>query len=522
MKKLSLNFLLLIQTIFVFSNQNHLNFKQIVNRYVDLIRLTEQPEIGEKSYMISSYDRRSQYDSKEDKYVNWQANKDGDGFVRKDGDDYILAHIKGTGYINRIWSAKPEKGNITFIIDGKNVLSMPAAHIFDAKHAPFNFPEFVYTSAKGKNNYIPICFQKECIVKASKNWGKFYQINYSLLPHNYSVSPFKGEFSKSEQLILKTIGSQFKNSYKELDRKLKKTILTPNERVEIYDLKGSKIISQLEFNVKDNDFLDDLMRNVEIELYWDNCDVPAIKSSLGAFFGASVHDCKNLSQYNSVPLGIVGSKLYSNWQMPFNKRAKIVLINKSHRNIKISSRLKTIENLRNDRLYFHVKHIKGLKKIENQRWPDRLLLDQEGTGRFCGMMLTVFNPIGGIEYGYGLPKHFAQWWWGEGDDKFYVDGENFPSTFGTGTEDYFGYAWGWPVKFSNAFHSQTYTTAEGLDENNAPHFVKNGNRLVSMNRFQIMDNVPFQKSFFATLEQYYPDQRPITYQTTLYYYLDKP
>lgn len=33
------------------------------------------------------------------------------------------------------------------------------------------------------------------------------------------------------------------------------------------------------------------------------------------------------------------------------------------------------------------------------------------------------------------------WWWGEGDEKLFVDGEKFPSTFGTGSEDYVGYAW---------------------------------------------------------------------------------
>ena len=75
----------------------------------------------------------------------------------------------------------------------------------------------------------------------------------------------------------------------------------------------------------------------------------------------------------------------------------------------------------------------------------------------------------------------------------------------TGTEDYFGYAWGWwPTEFSRPFNNQTFTTAEGIEESeeNAAHYVKNGTRVVSMNRFQIADNVPFQKSFFATLEQY--------------------
>ena len=58
------------------------------------------------------------------------------------------------------------------------------------------------------------------------------------------------------------------------------------------------------------------------------------------------------------------------------------------------------------------------------RKPDWVILATQGRGQFCGVMLDVWNPRGG--------------WWGEGDEKFFVDGEKFPSTIGTGSEDYFG------------------------------------------------------------------------------------
>ena len=44
-------------------------------------------------------------------------------------------------------------------------------------------------------------------------------------------------------------------------------------------------------------------------------------------------------------------------------------------------------------------------------------------------------------------------WWGEGDEKIYVDDESFPSHFGTGTEDYYGYAWCRAKSFSSPFHA---------------------------------------------------------------------
>jgi hypothetical protein len=106
------------------------------------------------------------------------------------------------------------------------------------------------------------------------------------------------------------------------------------------------------------------------------------------------------------------------------------------------------------------------------------------------VVLHVWNPRGG--------------WWGEGDEKFFVDGEKFPSTIGTGSEDYFGYAWCNPTLFQNAYHDQT---------------ISNGNKgHVSVNRWHVTDNVPFQKSFEGDIEKYYANARPTLYACTAYWY----
>ncbi len=97
-----------------------------------------------------------------------------------------------------------------------------------------------------------------------------------------------------------------------------------------------------------------------------------------------------------------------------------------------------------------------------------------GRGRYVGLHLHVWNPGGG--------------WWGEGDEKFFVDGEKFPSEFGTGSEDYFGYAWSSPGLFSRPFHNQI------LNERNAGHIINN--------RWHFADSVPFQTSFEGYLEKY--------------------
>jgi hypothetical protein len=134
------------------------------------------------------------------------------------------------------------------------------------------------------------------------------------------------------------------------------------------------------------------------------------------------------------------------------------------------------------------------KGFPSRPFRDFLVLDAKGgPGRFVGCSLLVKNPTRG--------------WWGEGDEKFYVDGETFPSTFGTGTEDYFGYAWCSPETFQSAFHAQTQCDGPGNYGFSAVH------------RSQILDAVPFQRSFRFDLEVWHwVDKLSLDYATVAYWY----
>jgi hypothetical protein len=90
-----------------------------------------------------------------------------------------------------------------------------------------------------------------------------------------------------------------------------------------------------------------------------------------------------------------------------------------------------------------------------------------------------------------------------------VDGEEFPSTFGTGTEDFFGYAWGNPTPFMHAYHNQPRADGPGSYGH------------VSNNRFFVIDNVPFQKSFRADIEVWHWAEVEVGYSTIGYWYTDR-
>jgi hypothetical protein len=121
-----------------------------------------------------------------------------------------------------------------------------------------------------------------------------------------------------------------------------------------------------------------------------------------------------------------------------------------------------------------------------------------GFGVYVGDTMAVFN----------RPKKGPKGpWWGEGDEKIYVDGEEFPSHFGTGTEDYFGYAWGTAASFEAPFHAQP---------------VGDGNTSVghtTNTRTRMLDRIPFFKSLQFDMElMHRQSDTTIDYATTCYWY----
>src|SRR5690606_2179176 len=108
-----------------------------------------------------------------------------------------------------------------------------------------------------------------------------------------------------------------------------------------------------------------------------------------------------------------------------------------------------------------------------------VLLDTKGEGQYVGCFLFVDSAPGG--------------WWGEGDEMIFLDGEEQPSIVGTGTEDYFGNAWG----FNAVFHYPYY---------GAPLLKRSedGWRQTTVYRFHVPDPVRFQKQIRVTLEPTWP------------------
>lgn len=498
MRKIWLMALALVAVSAVQASAVNLTYVDLVNRLTDLEGLAVLPEEGEICAQWSSWDRASQYDEATGKYVHWDANGDGGGIIRKEGDLSVMAEIEGPGCIWRIWSAAAHGGKVKMYLDGALVLDMPFQDYFDTKKAPFNFMALVHNTAKGLNNYVPIPFNKSCKIVAENGWGNYYHFTYSKFPKGTTVPTFNPNFSTEEiealvranHFLSNDLGKD-PNRTRESRTDMESTAYAaPKSKSIITKLAGPKAITRIamadleKYSIKG-------LRNTILNIYWDGEKTPSVSVPVSDFFGTG----PGLNKYKSLPLGVTDEWCYSYWYMPFAKEAVIELQNDGNTpfacrfSLSEAPLTKPVSELGR----FHAKwHRDAYLPTEPERWIDWTMLTTKGRGRFVGVMLEVWNPRGG--------------WWGEGDEKFHVDGEKFPSTFGTGSEDYFGYAWCDPSLFENCYHNQT------ISQGNAGH--------ISVNRWHIADNVPFQKSFDAYIEKYFPNKKPTLYASTVYWYLE--
>jgi hypothetical protein len=482
-----------------------LTYAELVHRLTDLSRLAELPKVGEKCGQCSSYDRASRYDEKTGKYVNWAANGDGNGIIRTEGDRVVMAEMKGPGCIWRIWSAAAGKGHVRIFLDDQPepAVDLPFIDYFDGQHAPFPYPSLSYnmtkTGSAGQNLYLPIPYRKSCKVVADKDWGAYYHFTYATYPEGTDLPTFSAELAGKHAELLKAadrffaerLGTDPAGKRPGQETLAQSVRVAPGESARVARLDGPRAITALWAKTSFTNRADETagLRRMALRITWDGQAKPAVWCPLGDFFGTA----PGVNPYKTLLTGMTDQGYYSYWYMPFDTSAVVELVNEDTvpREVQFEVTHAPLARPFSGLGYFHTKWHRDTVELPADRWPDWTMLSTQGRGRFCGVMLHVWNPRGG--------------WWGEGDEKFFVDGEKFPSTFGTGSEDYFGYAWCNPHLFQRPYHAQTMT------QNNRGH--------QSVLRWHIVDGVPFEKSFEGCIEKYYKNDRGTLYACTARWYL---
>lgn len=254
------------------------------------------------------------------------------------------------------------------------------------------------------------------------------------------------------------------------------------------------------------------LKKLVLRAYWDSEESPSVEVPVGDFFGLGLGD---YFLYQSVPLSVAPEQaLNSFFPMPFGKHARITITNEGSQ--KVDSLYFNIDyqkcgqSLPPDTMYFHAQYRqaapnkgccgpggatgtdKNLKGESNYTW-----LEATGKGHFVGVTMSVLQNQDG--------------WWGEGDDMFFIDGEQTPSINGTGTEDYFLGAW----DFGN------HPFAYGLFGAPVKGDERAGSRS-SVYRFHLDSPIPFTKSIRATIEHGNVNDRSDNFYSVAYWYQTEP
>ena len=218
-----------------------------------------------------------------------------------------------------------------------------------------------------------------------------------------------------------------------------------------------------------------------LRIYWDDESEPSVECPVGDFFGMGWGEYAPLQ---SLAICVnPGSAFNSYWQMPFRKKCKITMQNIDEKEMSLYYQIDyCLTDVPKNVSYFHTK----FNRSNPVKYKDvYTIVDQiKGKGQYVGTyMAWQVNNNG---------------WWGEGEIKFFMDGDKeFPTICGTGTEDYFCGSYNFDRKGQ---YTEFCTPYSGLHQVIRPDGAYRSNQRFGLYRWHITDPIRFDKDLKVTIQ----------------------
>lgn len=218
-----------------------------------------------------------------------------------------------------------------------------------------------------------------------------------------------------------------------------------------------------------------------LRIYWDDEKEPSVECPVGDFFGMGWGEYAHL---NSLAVCVnTGSAFNSYWQMPFRKKCKITMENLADAPMRLYYQIDySLTEVPEDAAYFHAQ----FRRTNPVPYKD---------------VYTIVDGIKGKGHYVGT---YMAWqvnnnrWWGEGEIKFFMDGDKqFPTICGTGTEDYFCGSYNFDRGGKYIEFSTPYA---GLHQVIRPDGTYRANQRFGMYRWHITDPIRFEKDLKVTIQ----------------------
>ena len=220
-----------------------------------------------------------------------------------------------------------------------------------------------------------------------------------------------------------------------------------------------------------------------IRFYWDDETTPSIEAPVGAFFGMAWNEYAHL---NSLAVTVnPGSAFNCYWKMPFRKKCKITVENiNPEEPMRLYYQVTyALTEIGDDEAYLHAQY---RRSNPNSTSVHTILDGVKGKGHYVGTYMGVGVRNNG--------------WWGEGEIKFYLDGDkDFATIVGTGTEDYFCGSYNFENRATKQY--QEFSTAyAGLHQVIRPDGMYRSQQRFGLYRWHIQDPIRFEKDLKVTIQ----------------------
>lgn len=459
------------------------SISSLLNEMIDRDQLARFPDTNYQCLQASSYNRESVSPDQ----PGWFADSDGVSCIRTEEingqTEWVLMEDEGPGCITRIWAVcfyygleNTTGANIKIYLDGAKEPVINTNFFKLVKGQDIIEKPFADSTARAGDMYFPIPYAKSC--KVTMDQKVFYNIiNYRKYPEGTEVKTFTmADFNATKELQ-KKVGKELLNGTDAKGKMIEKEAsLESGQELSVILPSGSNAVRQIEIQIKNKQNIADLLRNVVLVGEFDN--EQTVWVPVGDFFN-NVGKIRPFQMWERSVRD--DGTMICRWVMPYQTSGKIILKNLGRNNAEVSLKLTTDSwKWENSSMHFHATW------RMDEPYPtfpifDWNFLEAEGKGVIVGDEITVLNP--------------AQGWWGEGDEKIYVDDDfarNFPSHFGTGTEDYYGWAGGIVPTPRDEFY-KPFLGNIIVGENNSE-----GYNVCS--RTRVLDAIPFQNKIKFDME----------------------
>lgn len=430
--------------------ETKITIESLLNEMVDRDVLARFPQTDFRLKQESSYNRASI--SPEDP-EGWFTNKDlnrvdtDHNFIRIEEingqKEWVLMDHDGPGTIVRTWmpfrgAANPNTDiRIRFYLDG-SIEPVLEGNMLGLLNGTGLIPyPFAHKSLRSAVSFFPIPYAKSCKVTVTKQ-PFFYQFTYREYPEGTAVKTFTMEDFEKAAPLTETIGKTLlapENTSPGEKAELKTTLATKEEKT--IDLpEGTSAVRSL--SLKLGSYTDSTTtRSLVLKMEFDGQQT--VWCPVGDFFGTGIGLHPFQGWYRTVA---EDGTMSCRWVMPYRESGKISLVNLSNKPVDVQLDAVIGDWKWDERSMYFNAAWRGQYPVPTNPRSDWNYITLKGRGVYVGDALTIMNPV--------------ERWWGEGDEKIWVDGEDFPSIFGTGTEDYYGYSWGGISTdfYEHPFHAQ--------------------------------------------------------------------